>query len=279
MEYLKAVYDWIIDFFGINQLLQIISSGNYSSLLTYDGILSVIRPLFPLLLVIEIIKALLFKKFKSLDYKIPFFSYVLNAFIGRFISIAMVVLCIGVFEKYAIIKTTFTWYWFIYGYIIWEFGHFIYHYVAHKVRLFWCLHSTHHFPDTINIAVAYNRFFLEQSYIDFVKTSICILMGYKATGRKVIPWVTTGHNTRPRIDHPVSWTKVAPDEWVSDGTPQEIAANLNNALQWVSKNNEIVEANAILIYAWNEFDEGGWICPTLGNNNSRLEAVKAVLKK
>src|SRR5258705_4838099 len=107
MEYLKTVYDWVIEFFGLDRLLKIIISEDYSSLLTYDGFLSVISPLFPLLLLIEIIKALLFRKFKAIDYKIPFFSYVLNAFIGRFISIAMVVLCIGLFEKYAIIKTTF----------------------------------------------------------------------------------------------------------------------------------------------------------------------------
>ena len=177
MEYLKTVYDWIIDFFGLDQLLKIISSGNYSSLLTYDGILSIIRPLFPLLLFIEIFKALIFRKFKTLDYKIPFFSYILNAFIGRFISIAMVAVCIGVFEKYAIIKTTFTWYWLIYGYIIWEFGHFIYHYLAHKVRLFWCLHSTHHTPQTMNLSVSYAHFFLEGPYADVIRTTVCILLG------------------------------------------------------------------------------------------------------
>jgi len=101
---------------------------------------------------------------------------------------------------------------------------------------------------------------------------------YKMTGRKVIPWVTLGHNTKPRIDHPVSWTKVAPDQWVSDGTPQELAANLGNALQWVNKNKSTAEANAVLIYAWNEFDEGGWLCPTLGNNTSILDAIAKVLK-
>src|SRR5450759_571230 len=33
------------------------------------------------------------------------------------------------------------------------------------------------------------------------------------------------------------------------------------------------------MYAWNEFDEGGWICPTLGNNTSRLDAIGKVLHK
>ena len=101
----------------------------------------------------------------------------LNAFIGRVISFAMVILCIGLFQKYAVLKTTFTWYWFIYGYIIWEFAHFIYHYLAHKVRLFWCLHSTHHAPQTMNLSVTYMHFFMEAPYADVIRTSICILAG------------------------------------------------------------------------------------------------------
>ena len=177
MESLQSIVEWFKDFFGLHELLKIINSGNYRDLLTYDGILSLARPLFPLLLLIELTKALVFKKFKALDYKIPFFSYVLNAFIGKFISFAVVVFCIGLFEKYAIIDTTFTWYWFIYGYVVWELGHFIYHYLGHKVRLFWCLHSTHHAPQTMNLSISYAHFFLEGPYADLIRTTVCILLG------------------------------------------------------------------------------------------------------
>ncbi|MBL7696550.1 MAG: sterol desaturase family protein [Chitinophagaceae bacterium] len=177
MEVLQSIVDWLKDFFGLNELIKIINSGNYRELLSYDGILSLFRPLFPLLLFLELTKALVLRKFKALDYKIPFFSYVLNAFIGRFIAIAVVVFCIGLFEPYAVFKTSFTWYWFIYGYIVWEFGHFIYHYFGHKVRLFWCLHSTHHAPETMNLSVSYAHFFLEAPYADFIRTTVCILLG------------------------------------------------------------------------------------------------------
>jgi hypothetical protein len=97
-------------------------------------------------------------------------------------------------------------------------------------------------------------------------------------GLKVIPWVTAGRNTKPRIEHPVAWAKVPADQWVSDGTPQQIADDLGNALKWVDGNRAACEANAVIIYAWNEFDEGGWICPTFGNNTTRLEAIKKILK-
>jgi len=128
MEFFHAIYDWLIGFFGIEELMKTLRSGNYNSFLTLNGFFSIIRPLFPIVLVMEIIGALLYKKFKVLDYKIPFFSFVLNAIIGRFIAIALVVFCIGVFERFAIVKISFTWYWFIYAYVVWEFGHFIYHY-------------------------------------------------------------------------------------------------------------------------------------------------------
>ena len=54
---------------------------------------------------------------------------------------------------------------------------FIYHYLAHKVRLFWCLHSTHHAPEQMNLSVSFAHFFLEAPYADVIRTSICIIMG------------------------------------------------------------------------------------------------------
>jgi sterol desaturase/sphingolipid hydroxylase (fatty acid hydroxylase superfamily) len=177
MEVLQSIIEWFRDFFGVGDLLKIINSGNYNQLLTYDGALAIARPLFPLLLAIELIKALIMKKFRAGEYKIPFFSYVFNAFVGIFVKVAVVTFCIGLFERFAIFKTTFTWYWFIYGYIVWEFGHFIYHYLGHKVRLFWCLHSTHHAPEHMNLSVSYAHFFFEGAYADFIRTTTCILLG------------------------------------------------------------------------------------------------------
>jgi hypothetical protein len=101
---------------------------------------------------------------------------------------------------------------------------------------------------------------------------------YKTMGMKIIPWVTAGRNTKPRIERPSSWAKVPADQWVSDGTPEQIADVLRNSLTWVDRNRTVCEANAVIIYAWNEFDEGGWICPTFGNNTARLEAIKKILK-
>jgi sterol desaturase/sphingolipid hydroxylase (fatty acid hydroxylase superfamily) len=177
ITFLKTLLDELTSFFGVDSLIDMIKSGDYSSLRSLDGILSLAGPLIPFLLVIELIRAVFFKRFRIEDYKVPFFTIVFNRFISRFISIAAVAFCIGLFEKYGIFKTRFTWYWLIYGYIIWEFAHFIYHFLAHKVRILWCLHSTHHAPETMNLSVTYAHFFLEAPYADVIRTSICIMAG------------------------------------------------------------------------------------------------------
>ena len=34
----------------------------------------------------------------------------------------------------------------------------------------------------------------------------------------------------------------------------------------------------VLIYGWNENDEGGWLTPTLNEGSARLDALRRVLK-
>jgi sterol desaturase/sphingolipid hydroxylase (fatty acid hydroxylase superfamily) len=177
IDFFNAVYHDFTSFWGLGALIEILQSGQYEKLLSLDGIRAFIYPILPFLLLIEIIRAVIYKRFKIDDYRTPFIIFVFNRFIGRFISIAAIGFCIGLFEKYGIVKTGFTWYWLIYGYIAWEFSHFIYHYLAHKVRLFWCLHSTHHAPESMNLTVSYAHFFLEGPYADVIRTSICLLAG------------------------------------------------------------------------------------------------------
>ena len=177
MEIFKFLLNEIVGFLGINAWIEMFKFGNYSSLRTYDGFLRAVGPLIPFLLLLEIARALLFGNFKRKDYRVILFIYIFNRFVSLFISIAAVTFCIGLFEKYAVIKTSFAWYWFIYGYIVWELAHFIYHYLGHKVRLFWCLHSTHHAPEQMNLSVTHAHFFLEAPYADGIRTSICILLG------------------------------------------------------------------------------------------------------
>lgn len=103
-----------------------------------------------------------------------------------------------------------------------------------------------------------------------------------AYGVQVVPTVTTGWDPRPRIDNPVSWASYQEDAWAQTATPEEIADNLKNALDWNDNHPTSSFPNAVLMYAWNENDEGGWILPTLGADGqpdpSRLDAVQSVLR-
>lgn len=177
MEVLENILHELTRFFAFDTLIEIIKTGNYSEVLTQKGARAVFGPLVPVLLIVEIIRAYFYRRLTFVQYRVAFFTYVLNRFISRFLSLGLVAFCIAFFEPFALFKTSFTWYWFIYGYLVWEFAHFIYHYFGHKVRLFWCLHSTHHAPEYMNLSVAYAHFFLEAPYADFIRTTICILLG------------------------------------------------------------------------------------------------------
>ena len=106
---------------------------------------------------------------------------------------------------------------------------------------------------------------------------------WESYGAQVVPMVTAGWDPRPRIDNPVSWTSYGEDQWAQTGTPREIADNLKAALSWNKSHRSSSYPNAVLMYAWNENDEGGWIIPTYDPSNAdtpntaRLDAIQEVI--
>ena len=195
MQLLETLFNEIIGFLGVKSFFSILNTQDHSQFLTYKGVVAIISPIMPLLLLLEFGVGLFYKKAQTKVYQVIFIIYVFNRFIGRFISIAMVTICIGLFQKYAPFQTQMTWYWFIYGYVVWEFGHFIYHFLAHKVRLFWCLHSTHHTPEDMNLSVSHAHFFLEAPYADLIRTTVCILLGVHPALLFVIMFVDGTYGT------------------------------------------------------------------------------------
>jgi hypothetical protein len=99
----------------------------------------------------------------------------------------------------------------------------------------------------------------------------------KKTGRQVIPIVNEGWDKRPqyaKLDKLTDWPK---GEWFLRGSTEEIAQNVKAACEWVNCYPKSAEARSVLIYAWNEFAEGGWLCPTREEGSERLDAVGKVL--
>jgi hypothetical protein len=91
-----------------------------------------------------------------------------------------------------------------------------------------------------------------------------------------------GWDRRPRVEHPVPW-----ESWQKPGagletytvapTPRELAGHIGEAMGWAEARPKQCPAQTVIVYAWNEHDEGGWLCPTLGADGSpdasRLKAV------
>ncbi len=89
-------------------------------------------------------------------------------------------------------------------------------------------------------------------------------MKYRYSDRiGVIPHITCGRDTRPRIENPVSWAGNYGGHYTVTGTPEEIYAHAAGVLAEIRKHPEKNMPNSVLVYAWNEHDEGGWCCPTL----------------
>ncbi|MCK5862684.1 MAG: glycoside hydrolase family 99-like domain-containing protein [Candidatus Hydrogenedentes bacterium] len=101
---------------------------------------------------------------------------------------------------------------------------------------------------------------------------------FKETGVSVVPLVTAGWDMRPRVETPTPWVKGGDIKQYHEApTPDELAAHLQQALIWCRTNSAAAQAQTVLIYAWNEFDEGGWLCPTIDEGTARLDAVRKVL--
>ncbi len=111
-----------------------------------------------------------------------------------------------------------------------------------------------------------------------------------------ITFASAGWDTRPRNERPPFWLKneikAEPDPTppaqqkpLIDGvtaTPDELAARVCEAVKWAGTHRNLNLANAIINYAWNEHDEGGWLQPTRGTDgkpdDSRIHALGKALR-
>jgi len=101
--------------------------------------------------------------------------------------------------------------------------------------------------------------------------------GAHRRGLELVPLVSTGWDKRPRAENPVPWESRKTLSYYQPPRPEELANHLRDALSWMEEHPRTVPARALLIYAWNEFDEGGWLAPTLSEGTARLDAIRSVL--
>jgi hypothetical protein len=100
----------------------------------------------------------------------------------------------------------------------------------------------------------------------------------RATGAELIPICDAGWSPKPRMDYNNEWTHFyPPGNYYANATPIELANHIRSGMSWLEKNKLAAPAQCLLIYAWNEYDEGGWLGPTLYEGSKRLDALSVAI--
>ena len=94
-------------------------------------------------------------------------------------------------------------------------------------------------------------------------------------GWSVIPHFTTGKDHSPRIDSPVPWCDNPPRRYPRAASGEEIVEGARRLRDWIVANRRSCPTGHVITFAWNEFEEGGWICPTWTPNGPDTTRVKA----
>lgn len=104
---------------------------------------------------------------------------------------------------------------------------------------------------------------------------------YGTAAQPYIPIVTSGWDRRP-WEGPDGLYNQAASWYYPDRTPEQFAGLLQDAVTWMDNNpGQTTKERIVMVYAWNEFGEGGYIAPTVGDPEGEyLKAIKsaAILK-
>jgi hypothetical protein len=91
-----------------------------------------------------------------------------------------------------------------------------------------------------------------------------------------IPALAAGWDSRP-WEGPSGYK---PCWYYPDRTPEQFASFVRQAIEWMEKNpTQTTAEKLMLIFAWNEYGEGGWLAPTKGDPTGKyLKALRAVVR-
>lgn len=138
--------------------------------------------------------ALIFKEVVR-GYKLTFLANYLGELLGKIILLDIFWRIQPYFHHLSLFNTNFAWYSWIYAYLVWELSTWVWHYGAHRIRLFWCVHSPHHAPEDLNTTVAWVHFFAEGFYSSIVQLIILMALGVQPKMLLVIMAIETSWGT------------------------------------------------------------------------------------
>ncbi|MBO5220457.1 MAG: hypothetical protein J6C52_13600 [Clostridia bacterium] len=102
-----------------------------------------------------------------------------------------------------------------------------------------------------------------------------------AAGKPVIPQYTTGWDPSPRLDSPAPWCSYPGTNYAKFASDEELFEGAQALVEWMNSKPAGSFVGHIITFAWNEFEEGGMICPTFNAdgvtiNTSRIAAFKRI---
>ena len=107
-----------------------------------------------------------------------------------------------------------------------------------------------------------------------------------AKNREVAPVFTTGWDPSPRIDIPSPWCSYDTCSYAKTATRKELLDGAKWLTDWIKDRASQSFNGHIMTFAWNEFEEGGWVCPTYNKdltvNTDRVKTfaeIAAIWKK
>ena len=91
-----------------------------------------------------------------------------------------------------------------------------------------------------------------------------------------VPVITAGWDRRPWEEDRHSAGKMSP--WYPDRTPKMVEEFVRMGVRWLDKHpDKTTPQRLLLIYAWNENGEGGYLTPTAKDGTDYLKAVQRAI--
>ncbi len=99
-----------------------------------------------------------------------------------------------------------------------------------------------------------------------------------------VPLFPTGWDPSPRVDLKSPWVDYPNEPYAKAATPEQLSEGAKRFADSIKESNNLSGTffGHIQMFAWNEFEEGGFICPTynedLSVNTDRVHAVREIIK-
>ena len=123
------------------------------------------------------------------------------------------------------------------------------------------------------------------NYCEILEAAISENEGRAGSGKLTVPIFPMGWNPSPRIDIPSPWVKYGNKNYASPATADELMCGGDRFSEWLFEKKKSSKniTDHILTFAWNEFEEGGWICPTynedLSINAERVDVFAEIVRR